>query len=87
VDRAALERANYGAEPNSTSSSSSAMMILADDHDFVLWDVDISGVVAEKFSLPIEAPRPRRKQRFEKPLVCSIVAVPLRRGLPSISDQ
>src|SRR5919107_4776297 len=26
---------------------------------FVLWDVDISGVAAEKFSLPIEAPRPR----------------------------
>jgi hypothetical protein len=53
----------------------------------VLWDVDISGVAAEKSSLPIEAPGPRRKQRFEMPLVCSIVAVPLGRGLPSISDQ
>jgi len=34
VDRAALERANYGAEPNSTSSSS-ARIIIADDHDLV----------------------------------------------------
>jgi hypothetical protein len=36
VDRAALERANYGADPNSTSSSSSsARIIIADDHDLV----------------------------------------------------
>jgi DNA-binding NarL/FixJ family response regulator len=39
VDRAALERANYAAEPNSTSSSSAAAsparIIIADDHDLV----------------------------------------------------
>jgi DNA-binding NarL/FixJ family response regulator len=34
VDRAALERANYGADPNSTSSSS-ARIIIADDHELV----------------------------------------------------
>ena len=34
MDRAALERANYGAEPNSTSSSSTRI-IIADDHDLV----------------------------------------------------
>jgi DNA-binding NarL/FixJ family response regulator len=34
VDRAALERANYDAEPNSTSSSS-ARIIIADDHKLV----------------------------------------------------
>ena len=33
MDRAALERANYAAEPNSTSSS--ARIIIADDHDLV----------------------------------------------------
>ena len=34
MDRAALNRANYAAEPNSTSSSS-ARIIIADDHDLV----------------------------------------------------
>ena len=34
MDRAALERANYGADPNSTSSSS-ARIIIADDHELV----------------------------------------------------
>ena len=34
MDRAALERANYDEEPNSTSSSS-ARIIIADDHELV----------------------------------------------------